>query len=111
MEQKEGMEGKKISFFDSCDSFMETFESADMDKVYVSAKDLTFVSQVLFGRWDELQIRMNAYAKSVFKTKKERDRWVKDISENTSVKRKGEFSIKELDEALSFVCDDVEPTD
>lgn len=116
LEQKEGMEGKEISFFDSCNSFMETFEAADMDKVYISAKDLTFVSQVLFGRWDELQIRMNAYAKHTFTDKNSKDknskaRWIKDISENTSVKRKGEFSIKELDEALSFVCDDVEPTD
>lgn len=109
--QEEQIEDKEISFFDSCNSFMDTFEAADMDKVYISAKDLTFVSQVLFGRWDELQIRMNAYAKSVFKTKKERDRWVKDISENTSEKRKGEFSIKELDEVLSFLPDDMEATD
>lgn len=116
LEQKERIEGKEISFFDSCDSFMDTFEAADVDKVYISAKDLTFVSQVLFGRWDELQIRMNAYAKHTFTDKNSKDknskaRWIKDISENTSEKRKGEFSIKELDEALSFVCDDVEPTD
>lgn len=111
LERKERMEGKEISFFDSGNSFMDTFEAADVDKVYISAKDLTFVSQVLFGRWDELQIRMNAYAKHTFTDKNSKARWIKDISENTSVKRKGEFSIKELDEALSFVCDDVEPTD
>ena len=109
--QEEQIEDKEISFFDSCNSFMDTFEAADMDKVYISAKDLTFVSQVLFGRWDELQIRMNAYARHTFTDKNSKARWIKDISENTSVKRKGEFSIKELDEALSFVCDDVEPTD
>ena len=111
LEQKERIEGKEISFFDSCDSFMDTFEAADVDKVYISAKDLTFVSQVLFGRWDELQIRMNRYAEHTFKNKTEKARWIKNIAENTSEKRKGEFSIKELDDALSFVSDDIDPAD
>ena len=109
--QEEQIEDKEISFFDSCNSFMDTFEAADMDKVYISAKDLTFVSQVLFGRWDELQIKMNAYARHTFTDKNSKARWIKDISENTSIKRKGEFSIKELDEALSFTSADTEPTD
>lgn len=111
LEQKEGIEDKEISFFDACGSFMDTFNAADMDKVYISAKDLTVVSQVLFGRWDELQIRMNRYAEHTFKNKTEKARWIKNIAENTSEKRKGEFSIKELDDALSFVSDDIDPAD
>lgn len=84
--------------------------------IFVNAKDLTFVSEVLFGKWDEIQKRMNAYAKTNF-TKKEQVRWVNEsvadaASGTESVKqKKGEFSFAELNSALSFYSDEIEATD
>lgn len=96
--------GKKNNVFKSVAHIHKMTENADdklLSHIFVNAKDLTFVSQVLFGKWDELQRRMNAYAENSSFTKQEKNRWKRETDDENS-RRKGEFSFAELNRALEF---------
>lgn len=99
----------KIDVFTELETLIGKIEAYSQQHLFISAKDLSKVSQVLFGKWDELQIRMNEYANTTFKNKAEKARWVRDIEE-TNEKRTGGFSFEELDNVLAFSSDIIEPT-
>lgn len=96
---------KENNVFKNSAQLYEMTENAGNDllaHIFVNAKDLTFVSRVLFGHWDELQRRMNAYADALPFAKQEKTRWKQEVNDADSSSRKGEFSFAELNKALEF---------
>lgn len=106
------IDGKTIPTLSACYDLFKDIDQYQLSKVFINKKDLTEVSQVLFGKWDELQIRMNHYAEATFKNSKEKARWIKDTTEpESSRKPKGEFSFEELNKVLNFCSDDYPATE
>jgi CRISPR-associated protein Cpf1 len=74
------------------DSLIASISQAYEKKIYINAKELTFVSQVLFGNWNELGSRMQAYAQKTMQPKKEWESWLKH----------DEYSFSELNTVLAY---------
>lgn len=92
---------------DEVERKLKNATSDTLSNIYINKKDLNFLSQLLFSntevgqKWAELQRRFNLFAENSSLTKKEKERYLGEIEESAS-KKKGTFSLLEINNALSF---------
>jgi CRISPR-associated protein Cpf1 len=93
--------GEKSSVREISEKLFTDISKYPADHIFIDAKELSFVSQVLFGSWSILGARMEKYSLAIIRSKTAQSKWLKS----------SEFSFKELDDVLAFVSDECPATD
>lgn len=109
LEEKSTVEQKSILDL-ACDLFAN-INNYNLSGIYINRKDINSISRILTGDWSWLQLRMNAYADEVFRTKTEKSRWQKSIDDEGENKSKGVYSLAELNGVLEYESSNISKTD